>query len=100
MSLDEINADDFQIDDVESNSAIYTAFVDKATLEPLDRDSLKNKRGFSDAVIDNLKFRSCQPSNKAIIEQLKVTYGEDALLEAGLLEVSPKGQIQPCFQLT
>lgn len=100
MSLDEINADDFQIDDVESNSAIYTAFVDKATLEPLDRDSLKNKRGFSDAVIDNLKFRSCQPSNKAIIEQLKATYGEDALLEAGLLEVSPKGQIQPCFQLT
>lgn len=97
--FDEIDIDDFQFDNIEQNIAIYTSFVEKASLEVSDRDSLKKKRGFSDQIIDSLKFRTCQPSNRDIISDLKNQFGEESLIDAGLLEYNQKKELSPCLQL-
>lgn len=38
---------------------LYAAIIDKLPLLDSDRKSLREKRGFSDEVIDTMKFRSC-----------------------------------------
>lgn len=85
-------------DDPYKNTEIYTAFINKAILEDADRESLKKERGFSDEIINLCKFKSCRPENKEIIETLEKEFGQDALLEAGLLEATDQG-IKPCTQL-
>ena len=85
-------------DDPYKNTEIYTAFINKSILEDADRETLKKERGFSDEIIDLCKFRSCRPENREIVDELLAQYGEDALLEAGLLEAKEEG-IKPCSQL-
>jgi DNA primase len=85
-------------DDPFKNTEIYTAFINKAILEDADRESLKKERGFSDEIINLCQFKSCRPENREIIKELEEQFGEDALLEAGLLEAKDDG-IKPCTQL-
>ena len=85
-------------DDPSKNIEIYTSFINKAILEDADREALKAERGFSDEIINLCQFKSCRPENRQIIEELEQQYGEDALLEAGLLEAKDDG-IKPCSQL-
>jgi DNA primase len=77
---------------------IYTAFINKAVLEDADREELKKERGFSDEIINLCQFKSCRPENREIVEELEKIYGEDALLDAGLMEAKDDG-IKPCSQL-
>jgi hypothetical protein len=85
-------------DDPLKNTAIYTSFINKAILETADREMLKSERGFSDEIINLCQFKSCRPENREVIKELEDQFGEDALLEAGLLEATEKG-IKPCTQL-
>lgn len=85
-------------DDPFKNTEIYTAFINKAILEDVDRESLKKERGFSDEIINLCQFRSCRPENRDIVDELLNQYGEEAMLEAGLLEAKDDG-IKPCSQL-
>jgi len=86
-------------DDASSKTIeIYSAFIKKAILEDVDREKLKKERGFSDSVIDLCGFKSCRQENRELIKELQDQFGEDALLEAGLLEAKDDG-IRPCFQL-
>jgi len=82
----------------EKGVEIYSAFLRKATLEPEDREALKRERGFSDDTIELCRFVSCSPKNREIIEELKNTFTEVDLVEAGILDVKETG-IVPCSQL-
>jgi DNA primase len=86
------------LDDPEKKIEIYTSFISKARLEDEDREKLKAERGFNDDIIDACKFKSCCPSNREIIKELEATYGEEPLIDAGILEITDKG-IRPCTQL-
>ncbi len=79
---------------------IYTEFIDQTELTDVDREVLKQKRGFTSGIIDELQFRSARPSNKKIINDLKEKYGNKKLIEAGLFERKKDGKILPCNQLT
>jgi len=77
---------------------IYSLFIKKAILEDSDRQKLKKDRGFSDETIDLCQFKSCRPENRELINELQTQFGEEALLEAGLLQAADDG-IKPCGQL-
>lgn len=64
---------------------IYTNFVRVAVLTDAHRAELRAKRGFSDATIDDLCFRSGGPHNVTIIEQLREEFSDQDLTRAGLL---------------
>lgn len=85
-------------DDPNTLIEIYTTFITKAVLEDADREKLKKDRGFSDEIIDLCQFKSCRPENREIIEQLRATFKEEELVEAGILEAGDEG-IKPCSQL-
>lgn len=95
--VDELNFSQYT-DDPSKNIEIYTSFINKAILEDVDREALKTERGFSDEIINLCQFRSCRPENRQIVKELETRFGEDALLEAGLLEAKDDG-IKPCTQL-
>jgi Domain of unknown function (DUF3854) len=95
--VDNLNISQYT-DDPSKNIEIYTSFINKAILEDTDREALKTERGFSDEIINLCQFKSCRPENREIVEELEKLYGEDALLEAGLLEAKDDG-IKPCTQL-
>lgn len=97
--LDQIDPNDFSFDNVEQNILVYGALVDSLILEDSDRELLKKQRGFSDQIIDSLKFKSCQPSNKEIISDVRIKFGDEALVDAGLLEYNQKNELVPCIQL-
>ena len=64
---------------------IYTRFVELCPLTEKDRRHLTEYRGFSDATIDTLKFRSGGEHAKAIIEQLRDEFSDLDLKDAGIL---------------
>ena len=78
---------------------IYQAIVEAAPLLPAHREQLQKKRGFSDALIDELKFRSCGAHFNELVPRLRQAFTEDDLLDAGAL-VKVNGQIQINEQLT
>lgn len=79
--------------------SIYNVLLDKLTLLPRDRELLKTKRGFSDAVIDKYQFKSCGPHVAQAISDLHQGYSEEALLEAKLLSRRRDGGMQVPQQL-
>jgi hypothetical protein len=64
---------------------IYNEFIRLAQLTPEHRQELHKKRGFSDATIDDLKFRSCGEYLKQVIEQLRDKFSDDDLQDSGIL---------------
>lgn len=64
---------------------VYQRLVKVATLTDAHREELRTKRGFTDATIERLAFRSCGQHMVQVIEQLKAEFGERPLLKAGLL---------------
>lgn len=77
---------------------IYSLFLKKAVLDEADKQKLKKDRGFTDDTIELCQLKSCRPENREIIKELQDQFGEDALLEAGLLQATDDG-IKPCGQL-
>ena len=86
------------MDDPSKRTEIYTAFINQAILEDVDRERLKSERGFTDEIIDLCHFVSCRPENRALVEDLKNQFSEEELLDSGLLEAKDDG-IQVCTQL-
>ena len=64
---------------------IYTRFVEVATLTDAHRAEFRTKRGFTEAIVNELQFRSGGPQNEAIIEQLRDEFSDQDLTRAGLL---------------
>ncbi len=70
---------------------IYSQLIKELTLLPEHRLSLKAKRGFSDEIINQLKFRSCSSQSTIAISKLDFTPAE--LRAAGVMihdEPNPK----------
>ena len=91
--------DPFRALDAENHTEIYTAFIAGAILEDEDREALKIKRGFTDEIINILKFKSARQANVSLILELQERFGIDKCLSAGILELSPKGDLRPAYQL-
>lgn len=87
-----------RMDDPSKRIEIYTCFMNKAILEDSDREDLKNKRGFTDEIIDLCQFKSCRPENREIIEEISKLFSEEDLIEVGILEATDSG-VKPCGQL-
>jgi len=71
---------------------IYDELINGIKLLPAHRESLKKDRGFTDATIDRLKFRSCTPNNSQLIHTLLISHKEE-IEESGLVidgEPNPK----------
>lgn len=95
---DELDISSWFEDPSSKTIQIYSLFLKKALLDEVDRQKLKKDRGFTDDIIDLCQFKSCRPENREIIKELQGQFGEDALLEAGILQVGDDG-IKPCGQL-
>lgn len=76
----------------------YERLIELAHLTPDDRESLKKKRGFTDEIIDEFKFRSAGDYLRGIINQLKLEYKEERLQEVGILR-NVNGTLLPEKQL-
>lgn len=74
---------------------VYSSFIEQAKLLDSDRQALKEKRGFTDQTIDNLKFRSACDENRDVISKLESVYGRSLLKDAAIL--NEKGE--PSSQL-
>jgi len=82
----------------DQNKHPYERLIELAILTPGDRDSLKKKRGFTEKMIEEFKFRSGGEYMREVIEQLRGEYAEDKLLEAGILR-NVNGTLLPENQL-
>jgi hypothetical protein len=78
------------------NEAIYTELCQELTLGDHHRQSLKKKRGFTDATIDTLKYKTAKPENAPIINNLTEKYGAGVMYSCGLLDKDRK----PAYQFT
>src|SRR3990167_3900823 len=65
--------------------AVYSRVVQLAPLTDTHRKELREKRGFTDAVIDACKFRSCGPHFNGIIDAMKAEFQQSDLVESGVL---------------
>lgn len=63
----------------------YERLIELALLTSEDRESLKTKRGFTDEIIDEFRFRSGGDYLRDVINKLKLEYTEDKLLEVKIL---------------
>lgn len=63
----------------------YERLIELAHLTPEDRESLKQKRGFTDEIIEEFRFRSGGDYLREVINTLKLEYTEDKLLEVKIL---------------
>lgn len=63
---------------------LWQRFYDLLELTEADRAELREKRGFSDEIIDRAGFRSNHRANKQILEQLAEEYTLDELVRSGL----------------
>lgn len=77
---------------------IYTKFLNKAKLTQVDRETLKQKRGFSDATIDRFRFVSGGKQNWKIVNELREEYDDQVLLKVGVLE-KVNENLRPCSML-
>jgi len=69
-----------------ANEVLYTELQQQLTLTDEDRESLKVKRGFTDATIDSLGFKSAIASNGDIINSMTDKHGIKPMFECGLIE--------------
>lgn len=76
----------------------YERLIELAHLTPEDRESLKEKRGFTDAIIDEFRFRSAGDYMREVISRLQMEYAGDRLLEIGILR-NINGTLLPEKQL-
>ena len=67
------------------NQLIYQRLVELLHLTDADREHLKKERGFTDSVIDELKFRSAGKYIKNIIESLKTEFTAQELVNSGVM---------------
>ena len=77
---------------------IYTKFMNKAKLTGVHRERLKQKRGFSEEIIDKFRFLSGRDENRKIINKLREEYEDQILLKHGLLE-EVNDNLRPCSML-
>lgn len=64
---------------------IYQRLVELCKLSQEHREELKQKRGFSDSLIDELKFRSGGEYIVKVIEQLRSEFDDEDLIKKGVL---------------
>ncbi len=64
---------------------IYSTLVRDSALTDAHRQELRSRRGFANALIDRLAFRSGGEYMKAIIENMRETFSDQDLQEAGIL---------------
>lgn len=64
---------------------IYDRFLELTHLTDSDREDLKKKRGFSDALIDELKFRSGGDYVVGVVDELRKEFSDDDLVGKGIL---------------
>lgn len=76
----------------------YERLIELAHLTSADRESLKKKRGFTDAIIDEFKFRSGGDYLREVVVKLRGEYSEDKLQEVGILR-NVNGTLLPEKQL-
>lgn len=76
----------------------YERLIELAKLTPGDREGLKKKRGFTDEIIDEFKFRSGGDYLREVISRLQGEYSKDRLLEVGILR-EVNGTLLPEKQL-
>lgn len=70
----------------EPKPAIYTDFLSSLTLKPEDRQALKTNRGFTDATIDALHFKSTSQEYQKLIPDLIQKYSYYDLIVSGLID--------------
>jgi len=68
------------------SSAIYDRFLELTHLTDSDREDLKKKRGFTDALIDELKFRSGGNYIVDVVAELRKEFADDDLVSKGILK--------------
>ncbi len=66
---------------------IYAELVNLAQLTEAHRNELRTKRGFTDALIDRLAFRSGGEYLIEVIEKLRAQFTDKDLKEAGILQL-------------
>ena len=76
----------------------YERLIELAHLTQGDRESLKKKRGFTDVIIDEFKFRSGGDYMREVISRLQTEYAGDRLLDVGILR-NVNGSMLPEKQL-
>ena len=84
-SSSETSKDEENIKHRVENMHPYERLIELAHLTPEDQESLKKKRGFTDTIIDEFKFRSGGDYLRGVIDNLKLEYSEDRLNEVGIL---------------
>lgn len=82
----------------ENDKHPYERLIELAHLTDADRETLKKKRGFTDAIIEEFKFRSGGDYIREVISQLQAEYAGDKLLEVGILR-NVNGTLLPEKQL-
>lgn len=81
-----------------SSAKIYTRFVELTHLTPEHRADMKKKRGFTDATIDTLRFRSGGEYVAGVLTQLKEEFSADELALSGVM-TRQNNTLIPCEQL-
>ncbi|MGE4274089.1 MAG: CHC2 zinc finger domain-containing protein [Desulfitobacterium sp.] len=76
----------------------YERLIELAHLTPVDRESLQRNRGFTDAMIDEFKFRSGGDYLREVVVKLRGEYSDDKLQEVGILR-NVNGTLLPEKQL-
>lgn len=76
----------------------YERLIELAHLTSEDQESLKKKRGFTEAIIDEFRFRSGGDYIREVISRLQTEYAGDRLLEVGILR-NVNGTLLPEKQL-
>ena len=74
---------------------IWAVLHSRLSLTDSDRAMLKEKRGFSDATIDELGFKSGNRGNEKIILGMKEMFPDHMLLDSGLFVRDKSGSISP-----
>lgn len=81
-----------------SSAKIYQRFVELTHLSKEHREDLKKKRGFTDATIDTLKFRSGGEYVAQVLVQLQGEFQPEELSISGVM-VRQNNTLIPCEQL-
>jgi len=81
-----------------SSARIYQRFVELTHLTPEHREELKTKRGFTDEIIDKLKFRSGGEYIAGVLNQIKEEFLADEIALSGVM-VKQNNTLIPCEQL-
>lgn len=68
-----------------TSQRIYQRLTDLLHLTPDHRAEMKKKRGFTDVLIDEMKFRSGGNHVRAVMEQLRQEFSAEELMVSGVL---------------